>query len=154
MLDQCTIKERFEGVNQMIERWLQERQALIVQYCALSGIHEHSPDTEAATARLDHFCALLVDYASAGHFEIYYQLIREAEAFDDGSAEKANALLPRIVDSTETAMDFHDKYTDCARQLTELPQDLSGLGETLASRFDLEDRLINTLHEAHREQVA
>ena len=154
MLDECTIKERFDGVTQLLDRWLQERQDLIVQFCALSGINEYRPASDSAASRLEHFCQVLVDYASAGHFEVYYQLIREAEEFEDGSAETAQALLPSIINSTEIAMDFHDKYADAKGPFTHLPRDLSKLGETLAERFENEDRLIDTLHEAHREQVA
>jgi len=154
MLDKCSIKERFDGVNQLIDRWLQERQVLIVQFCALSGINDQRPSAKAAGDRLEHFCQLLVDYASSGHFEVYYELIREAEAFEDGSAELATSLLPKIIDSTEVAMDFHDKYTTKFDNLDNLPGDLSHLGETLAARFDFEDALIDTLHESHREQVA
>ncbi len=154
MLDQCTIKERFDGVSQIIDRWLHERQGLIVQFCALSGINEQRPSAPVLTKRLEDFCQLLVDYVSAGHFEVYYELIREAEAFADGSADMAKSLLPMVIDSTETVMDFHDRYTDAEGPFTDLPRDLSHLGETLAIRFDYEDRLIGTLHEAHRGQIA
>lgn len=154
MLDQCSIEERFQAVNQLINRWLQERQNLIVQFCALSGIHEYRPNSGSVAKRLELFCELLVDYASTGHFEIYYELIREGEEFADGSADKAHALMPHIIDSTETAMSFHDKYIDKKATTDNLPKDLSRLGETLAARFEYEDRLINILHEAHREQVA
>lgn len=154
MLDQCSIEERFEGVNQLIGRWLHARQNLIVQFCALSGIHDSRPSAEATEKRLKHFCELLIDYVSAGHFEVYYELIREAEAFADGSAEVAKSLLPLIIDGTEGAMNFHDTYADGNASSETLPQDLSQLGETLAARFDYEDRLIDALHEAHREQVA
>lgn len=154
MLDQCSIEERFEGVNQLIGRWLRERQNLIVQFCALSGIHDSRPSAEATTKRLEHFCELLIDYVSAGHFEVYYELIREAEAFEDGSADLAKSLLPHIIDSTERAMNFHDTYADAKATSETLPEDLSKLGETLATRFDYEDQLIEVLHEAHREQVA
>lgn len=156
MLDQCSKEERFQGVNQLISRWLQARQDLIVHFCALSGIHGDRPSSASVAKRLDHFCELLVDYVSAGHFEVYYELIREAEEYDDGSAEKAQALLPRIIDSTQLAMDFHDKYDSDSEPASHenLPADLSKLGETMAARFDYEDQLIDALHEAHREQVA
>jgi regulator of sigma D len=154
MLDECTIEERWIGVSEMIERWLQERQALIVQFCALSGVHQQRPETGDATSRLQNFCQLLVDYASSGHFEIYYQLVREAEEFKDGSAELAKSLIPDITATTEAAMEFNDKYLDAKGPFVTLSKHLSTLGEILASRFDYEDRLINVLHEAHREQVA
>jgi regulator of sigma D len=157
MLDKCTTEERWSGVNDLIERWLQERQFLIVQYCAVSGVHEFSPKSPRSQLRLQKFCQLLVDYVSAGHFEVYYELIREAEAFDDGTAETAATIFPRISSSTEYALGFNDKYGEANNDPNEiiitLPKSLSALGETLASRFELEDQLIE-MHNAHREQVA
>ena len=154
MLDNCDIKERWSGVNALIARWLGERQSLIVQYCAVSGVHEFSPQGSANRNRLQKFCQLLLDYVSAGHFEVYYQLLREAEAFQDGSAEAAKALLPEINGTTAESLDFNDKYADAQTVGANLAKDLSRLGEILAARFDLEDQLISVLHACHREQVA
>lgn len=154
MLDNCTIEERWSGVNQLIERWLQERQTVILQFCALSGVHELHSEADPSNLRLQNFCQLLMDYVSAGHFEVYYQLIREAEAFQDGSAELAKALLPKLAATTNIAIDFNDQYIDSSNNLAKLPASLSKLGETLASRFELEDQLIDTLHDSHRNQVA
>ena len=120
MLDECTKKERWTGVNEMIERWLQERQTLIVQFCALSGVHEYSPKGERSNLRLQKFCQLLVDYISSGHFEVYYQLIREAEEFDDGGAELAKSLLPHITSTTELCMEFNDKYSEAEKPCAKL----------------------------------
>jgi regulator of sigma D len=156
MLDNCDIKERWSGVNKLIERWLTERQAVIVQYCAISGVHVLSPQSAAANRqRLQRYCQLLLDYVSAGHFEVYYELLREAEAFQDGSAELATSLMPEINATTALALDFSDKYAEAGQQaLTNLAKDLSRLGEILAERFDYEDRLIDAMHSCHREQVA
>jgi regulator of sigma D len=153
MLDNCSIEERWSGVNQLIERWLQERQSLILNFCGLSGVHELRENADPSNIRLQNFCQLLMDYVSAGHFEIYYQLIREAEVFEDGSEKLAQALMPDITATTSIAITFNDIYADANANLDKLPKSLSKLGETLASRFDMEDQLINTLHESHREQV-
>lgn len=154
MLDNCDIKERWSGVNELISRWLTERQSLIVQYCAISGVHELSPQGSANRNRLQKFCQLLLDYVSVGHFEVYYQLLREAEAFQDGSAEAAKALLPEINATTAQTLDFNDKYADAQTIGPNLARDLSRLGEVFAERFDYEDQLISVLHAAHGEQVA
>jgi regulator of sigma D len=155
MREDCDIRERWSGVDELIERWLAERQAVIVQFCLVSGVQLLSPRSGSNRSRLQQFCQLLLDYVSAGHFEIYYELLREAEAFKDGSAEVAKTLLPAITTTTESALDFNDRYADTrSRQLPELAQDLSRLGELLATRFDLEDKLIAALHGAHRERVA
>lgn len=154
MLDQCTIEERWTGVDAIVDRWLQERQSLIVQFCALSGVNEYSPKSERSHVRLQKFCQNLVDYVSSGHFEVYYQLIREAEEFEDGSAELAQSLFPELNGTTEIAMAFNDQYADSEGPFPKLSNHLSKLGETLATRFDFEDRLIDATHEAHREHVA
>ncbi|ARN73657.1 sigma D regulator [Oceanicoccus sagamiensis] len=154
MLDNCTIEERWAGVNELVARWLQERQSIIVQFCALSGVHELKADADPSNNRLQQFCQQMVDYMSAGHFEVYYELIREAEAFADGSADIANDLMPQLTLTTDIAMDFNDRYANAEGNLMTLPKSLSKLGETLASRFEMEDSLIDTMHESHREAVA
>lgn len=154
MLDQCSNEERWTGVNNLIERWLKNRRDLIVQFCGVSGVHQYRPKSEKSATRLQKFCEVLMDYISAGHFEVYYELIREAEAFKDGSAELGKQLLPEIQDTTEVALSFDDRYGDGKNTSDNLPEQLSRLGETLASRFDIEDQLIAVMHEAHREQVA
>ncbi|MET0379313.1 MAG: sigma D regulator, partial [Spongiibacteraceae bacterium] len=146
MLENCDIKVRWGAVNELIESWLEERQSLIVQYCAVSGIQTArrsiNPD------RIQKFCQLLLDYVSAGHFEIYYELVREAEAFEDGSAEIAKTVLPQINATTQRALDFNDAYAECIEigDPGTLAKALSQLGETFATRFDLEDQLIDALH--------
>lgn len=154
MLEHCDIKERWSGVDKLVERWLEERQSLIVQFCALSGVHELSGNNASRT-RLQKFCQLLLDYVSAGHFEIFYELVREAEAFADGSAEVAKGLIPEINGTTHRALDFNDKYAEATQApIASLARDLSELGEILAERFDGEDQLIRATHSCHREQVA
>ena len=143
MLDNCDIKERWSGVDRLVDRWLEERQSLIVQFCALSGVHELSGNN-ASRGRLQKFCQLLLDYVSAGHFEVFYELVREAEAFADGSADIAKTLIPYINETTQRALDFNDKY-DCedhCSDLSSLSADLSRLGEELALRIELEDKLL------------
>jgi regulator of sigma D len=154
MLDNCDIKERWSGVDKLVDRWLEERQALIVQFCALSGVHELS-GTNASRNRLQKFCQLLLDYVSAGHFEVFYELVREAEAFADGSIEVAKTLIPRLNECAQDALDFNDKYAEATKAPSaSLARDLSQLGELLAERFDGEDQLIRVTHLCHREQVA
>lgn len=154
MLDNCDNQQRWRQVDALIGRWLKERQSLIVQFCGVSGVRElGSQQTPARLSRLGKFCQILVDYLSAGHFEIHYQLLREAEAFNDGTAELAQALLPPIDATTETLLAFNDRYAEIADHSdhTLLARDLSELGEVLAVRFELEDRMIAKMHRVHSE---
>jgi regulator of sigma D len=157
MLEQVnTAKERWGGVHKMIDSWLNERQALIVQFCHLSTAkplcHEETPLAEL----LQNFCQGMMDYCSAGHFEIYERLMVEAREYADGGLEFAQQVVPNLDKLTTQCVDFNDNYDRSCNleQLTKLSEDLSRLGEVLEERFQLEDQLIERLHTAHRELVA
>ncbi|MGI1679584.1 MAG: sigma D regulator [Cellvibrionaceae bacterium] len=155
MLENCnTAKERWGGVSDIIDRWLQERQDMLVQYCSLSTVSEfdeNDPDICSQTRRL---CQILMDYTSAGHFEVYDQLIQEAKEFNDKAAlEEGSKLISKLENTTDKVLDFNDKYQE-TDDLSSLQEDLSIVGETLAIRFEAEDRMIEVLHVAHKDLVA
>ncbi|MFC3851886.1 sigma D regulator [Salinispirillum marinum] len=157
MLEKCTnAKELWGGVHDLIDRWLNERRDLIVRMFALTQPQESNSKEIPLAHRVETFCEILVDYVSAGHFEIYEQLMREAREFNDGSEALAEAIFPKIQATTEAILDFNDAYQGAeqvsARQ-TQLNADLSALAETLEERFELEDQLIQSLHEVHREKA-
>ena len=95
-------------------------------------------------------CELLVDYVSVGHFEVFHELVNEAESFGDGSCALAERLLPAIGDTTEVILAYEEKYGNALGHQEKLKRDLSALGEVLESRFVLEDQLIAGLHTRHR----
>lgn len=151
MLESCqNAQERWGGVNQLIDRWLQERQELVR---AFGGLSETS---EIATQDLQRFCEILVDYVSAGHFEVYEQLTVEAKAFgDQRGLELAKQIYPRIEAITEVALAFNDRCDkgDCSDAAV-VATELKRLGQLLHERFELEDCLIEVLHNAHQQQTA
>jgi len=154
MLENCkSAKERWGGVNEIIDRWLEERQAMLVQYCALSGLNQDLSDLQRGE-KLRSFCQILVDYVSAGHFEVYDQLIKEGREFDDADAlQEASKLYDTIDTTTERLLDFNDKYLE-TDDVSSLSIDLSQLGEALEVRFSAEDRLISVLHTSHKDLVS
>ncbi|MDX1633220.1 MAG: sigma D regulator [Marinobacter sp.] len=156
MLENChSAKERWGGVSELIDRWLKERQELIVQYCDLSGA-EADASAEELKQKFNRLCEVLLDYVSAGHFEIYEQLVREAKEFDDGGIEMAARVYPRIQKTTEMALAFNDRLEASALTDAERPalfDSLSKLGESLETRFEMEDFLIEHLHNVHADQV-
>lgn len=102
------------------------------------------------------FCAVLVDYVSAWHFEVCEQLVSEAKAFDDEKALKlAEEINPRINDITQIALAFNDHCEKGECKDTErFAEKLTKLGALLHERFELEDCLIEVLHNAHKEEGA
>ncbi|MBW6389698.1 sigma D regulator [Billgrantia antri] len=156
MLEQCkTARERWGGVHQLIDRWLDERRELLVSFLEL----KEACDTEleaVSKPQIDRFSELLMDYISAGHFEIYPQLREEANAFEDHQAlEIASKLLERLELSTELVLAFDADYSTpvrCQHFLPRLPAWLDRLAKGLTERFALEDQLIARLHAAHTPQ--
>jgi regulator of sigma D len=149
MLESCqNAQERWGGVHKLIDRWLLERNELIKAYDDLGA----APDALSATRKpLQEFCGTLVDYVSAGHFEIYEQLTGEAKAFNDQRGlELADTIYPRIDVITEKLLAFND-LCDEGKCVAEKFKELGGL---LHERFELEDCLIEVLHNAHKEQDA
>ncbi|WP_425056255.1 sigma D regulator [Pseudomonas abyssi] len=155
MLDSCTnAQERWGGVHQLIDRWLAERQQLILNYRQLRERPEPSTQTDS---ELTAFCDILVDYVSAGHFEIYEQLLREAQDFDDQRGiDLAHRVYPRIETITLQAVAFNDQYgqSDRADDEAAMQAQLHQLGGMLHERFELEDCLIEVLHNAHKDLLS
>ncbi|MGO1693357.1 MAG: sigma D regulator [Marinobacter sp.] len=157
MLENCrNARERWGGVSELIDRWLKGRQELLVHYCDLSGENDFS-QTGSLKQKFVQFCEVLVDYVSTGHFEIYEQLVSEAREFNDGGLELAAKVYPRIQKTTEVALNFNDQLDNKAlseQDVKALFEELSHLGESLESRFELEDFLIEHLHNVHGDKVA
>ena len=144
--DNQKLQSHWSNVSQSIERWLEERRELLAKYCDLTEIIDVDEGAITHTKQLEVFCELMVDYVSVGHFEIFDQLHKEGQLFEDSSGlDKESNLLEKIQSTTEYVLDFNDKYLS-SNDLDALIIDLASLGETLAQRFALEDNLIDVLH--------
>ena len=131
--------------SRMIEELLNERRQVWNLYCELGGLkpyHAAPPLTDA----IRRFSQLLIDYISLGHFGVYRRIIDGTERRVK-AIEAAEQIYPAIEDATDVALSFNDKYEqiDSATLASDLEGDLSRLGEALAIRFDLEDRLMSSL---------
>lgn len=146
MLENCrNAQERWGGVHLLLDRWLHDRHELVSAFQTLNA----RPQTSGPV--LEEFCAQLMDYLSAGHFEIYEQLLGEARDFGDREAlALAAKVIPQIEASTAIMLDFNDRCDngDC-RDSAGLAHELQRLGELLEQRFELEDCLIEVLHNVH-----
>ncbi len=154
MLENCqSAQEKWGGVSEIIDRWLKERQELLVLYCNLSDIASEHDKVERGN-ELKRLCQIMVDYVSAGHFEVYNQLLEEGREFNDTDGLRTASQLYKEIDkTTEFVLDFNDKYQE-TDDLETIETDLSRLGETLVNRFESEDRMIEVLHTAHKDKVA
>ena len=147
MLESCqNAQERWGGVHKLIDSWLKARHELVRAFDALGA----KPEALAQNCEsLQDFCGVLVDYVSTGHFEIYEQLTSEAKAFNDKRGlELAETFYPRIDVITEKLLAFND-LCDAGKCVAEKFKELGGL---LHERFELEDCLIEVLHNAHKEE--
>ena len=98
---------------------------------------------------LQKFCASLIDYTADGHFQLYRHIAERTER-RQAVKQIADQIYPRIMNTTETILAFNGKYDSSEHAgalLAELDGDLSTLGERLADRIELEDRLIGVLNE-------
>ena len=153
MLEDCkNALERWGGVHLLIDRWLDQRRHLLISFIEL----KEACDTELEAVRkapIDTFSEQLMDYISAGHFEIYPQLSEEAQAFGDESALVIAAkLLERLEMSTEMVLEFDTDFGNelsCEQNIARLPAWIDRLARGLTERFALEDQLIARLHAAH-----
>ena len=145
--------QQFASVEDLLTRWLRERRELLGKYTQIAVALDTTLEPAKLTAYQSALCGLLVDYVSAGHFEVFHELLNEAESFADGSSELARQLIPAIGDTTEVVMAYEEKYGGGKAFPETLQRDLSSLGEVLESRFVLEDRLIAGLHNRHRRLV-
>ena len=146
-------EQQFAAVEELLTRWLKERRELLGKYTEIVVALDSNPDGDGLARRQGALCEVLVDYISAGHFEVFNELLNEAESFADGSGALAGQLMPAIGDTTEVILAYEEKYGDGVIYPDTLRRDLSSLGELLESRFVLEDRLIAGLHSRHRRLV-
>ena len=145
-------QQQFDAVEDLLTRWLKERRQVLGKYTEIVVGIDGLLDPKALEERQKLLCQLLVDYVSAGHFEVYHELLQEAEIFADGSSSLAEKLMPAIGDTTEVILAYEEKYTSAGCDSGKVKRDLSALGEVLESRFLLEDKLIAGLHNSHRRQ--
>ena len=148
-----TPRAQFEEVETLLTHWLKERRDVLSRYTEVVVTTNSALAGSELEEKQRALCALIVDYVGAGHFEIFHELIAEAEVFADGSGKLAQNVMPAIADTTEVILAYDEKYNAGANSPETLERDLSALGEALESRFMLEDRLIAGLHNTHRQQV-
>jgi len=137
--------ERRTSSHQMINKFVEERTQMLSLYSELAATHPYA-DLDSVKELLSSFCEALIDYTADAHFRLY--------RFIDDRRERRNNVLsiasqsyPVILDTTQDILDFNDKYDAVAHAINvdSLEKDLSILGERLADRIEIEDRVITAL---------
>ena len=138
-------KDRRKSSSQLIENMLDERNKILSLLLQVSGMNKENPGLEDREL-LEEFCQLLVDYIATGHFGLYGRIADGKERRRDIAAV-AGKIYTKIEESTQQALEFSEKYNAENENgtLCDLTADLSVLGEVLATRIDLEDRLISRI---------
>jgi regulator of sigma D len=139
--------ERRQQACQLITELQNERQELWSLYCHVAELKPFSAN-DAVKTLLTQFSQILVDYVSLGHFGVYDRILAGTER-RQRILSVATAIYPEFSSITEEAITFNDKYQNIEEinSFNELEQDLSLLGESLAKRIDLEDRLCELMQQ-------
>jgi len=128
----------------LVSKLLATRQSSLVLFNKLVALKPF-PLAEPAHYLLRRFRQALVDYLALGPFELYAALEEQpADSPYRPARELARRLYARIARTTQAALDFHDRYDAglSGSALAELDEELSRLGEQLAERIALEDRIV------------
>lgn len=137
--------DRRQQTKSAIDRLLEERQEVLVCYEQVAGIQPYNSKDQSPEL-LQKFSQLLMDYIAAGHFGLY-QRISEGNERRRRVLAVAEKIYPSIAKTTEKALDFNDIYdkADKKKPFETVSGRLSDLGEVLAHRIELEDRLISAM---------
>lgn len=161
-------KSRWNKTDAVIDSWLKERQQLLQRFMAATRLPSlqgkavspavHVVERETLSA----LCNILVDYVSVLHFEILEQLsILESQLKEQLALQTSKAspytlppiplglnrsLLEKILKTTTIVLEFEfdcQNMLKARKPLSTIKDELSTLGEVLATRMDLEDALIH-----------
>jgi regulator of sigma D len=137
--------ERRQQSYELIAKLQNERREVWSLYCKVAELKPFSANDIVKTF-LTQFSQILVDYVSLGHFGVYERLLAGTER-RSRVLSVAKELYPEFSKTTDVAISFNDKYDNVQKieVFDDLEQDLSDLGESLAKRIDLEDRLCEVM---------
>ncbi len=134
--------ERRQQTYQLIAELKLERLTVWSLYSEIANLKPFTvhPDIKQ---KLNQFLQLLIDYISLGHFGVYERVLSGTER-RDRILLVAYEIFPDLSITTQVAELFNEKY-EHLEDFEDLEKDLSVLGENLALRSDLEDKLCKLL---------
>jgi len=137
--------ERRGQTKAVVDKILKERKQMLVLFEKVAGIAPYAK-ARADTGLLEEFSQILVDYIAAGHFSLY-ERIAEGKERRQRVIELARDLFPQLMETTEAVVAFNDAFdkADKAGEYDPVLKRIPSLGENLALRVDLEDRLLSAM---------
>ncbi|MEJ2347001.1 MAG: Rsd/AlgQ family anti-sigma factor [Gammaproteobacteria bacterium] len=137
--------ERRTRSQHLIRDLVDLRKEMLALYSQLAA-RKPFVDDDDLPELLQDFCETLIDYTANAHFRLYRHL-EERQERRRAVLALAEQIYPRIAQTTQYIVDFNDRYEGDVPQTPpkQLENDLSGLGEELAERIELEDQLIEAL---------
>lgn len=145
-----------KALPDLVTKLLTARQESLVLYHKLAALKPFMP-AGPVLHLLQRFRQALVDYLALGPFEVYQALEDQPVNSPYRQArELARQCYARIARTTQAALAFHDRYEGDLSDpvLAELDQDLSRLGEHLAVRIELEDRIVVAVRQSDIRMAA
>jgi regulator of sigma D len=133
--------EKRQQAYRLIAELQNERLEVWSLYCHVAELKPFSAKKQVKN-KLTEFSQILVDYVSLGHFGVYERILAGNER-RSRVLSVATDIYPEFSATTEAAISFNDKYENINEisVFDDLEQELSALGENLAKRIDLEDKL-------------
>ena len=138
--------DRRNKLSHTIDEMLGERQDVLVAFVELAALDSSDAAIDDVLTKLKRFNQMLVDYAALGHFEIYQRIMDGKERRESIQAI-ASEIYPVISRTTDYFVEFNDKYegADSRDSISPLKDDLSLIGEAMASRIEKEDKLLREM---------
>ena len=143
------VTDRRSRSREKLANLVKTRSETLSLYTELANHRPFEAD-EITREALQEFCQALIDYAASAHFQLY-RFISDKLERRAAVLAVAGSIYPRIVQTTDSILRFNDKYEHLdllhgnGEMLELLDTDLSNLGETLAERIQLEDRVIGAM---------
>lgn len=135
--------ERRLDSHQKLKELVRARTHALVSFSKLASMRPFRPN-QAVRRMLCEFCEALTAYTGAGH-GLLYRFVEEGIEKRQEVRVVAERTYPRIAETTARMLRFIDAYgcTERCGNLSQLAEDLSELGEFLADRILLEDKLLD-----------
>ena len=138
--------DRRNRAREKLDALVQSRTETLSLLTELAGRQPFNPEPTIEKA-LRRFCEALIDYTASAHFQLYRYLADNRER-RQSVLTIADEIYPKIIETTDVILRFNDKYESMSldNSLEFLAMDLSNLGECLADRIQLEDKIISAMN--------